>query len=135
MTGTRRGLVGSAEFSSSAKQLEADVEKQSQLVANVQAALVACLTPTSLPERLAVEEKKLAQLQDQLRSATTARPKVLPMPSAIAAYLAELAQTLESDDPGAAGDVLRRALAPFQDDARRGHRVLDVRCPRHLSLL
>ncbi len=99
---------------SPAKVLEAQVEKQRQLVSNVQQALVACPSSTSLPERLAVEERKLGQLQDQLRTIVTARPKVLPLPTAIARYVTELAQTLESDDPGAAGDVLRRALAPFR---------------------
>ena len=99
---------------SPAKQLQAEVEKQRQLVSNVQQALVACPTSTSLPERLAVEERKLGQVQDQLRAVTSARPKVLPLPTAIARYVTELAQTLESDDPGASGDVLRRALAPFR---------------------
>ncbi len=44
---------------------------------------------------------------------TTARPKVLPHPAAIAKFVTDLAETIERDDPGSAGEVLRQALEPF----------------------
>ncbi len=52
-------------------------------------ALVTCPDSKALAERLGVEEKKLAQLQDQLSAVTAARPKVLPHPGAIAKFVTE----------------------------------------------
>jgi site-specific DNA recombinase len=99
---------------SPAKRLAAAIAKQRQQVENVTQPLVTLPGSKAPAERLATEETKLADLDQQLRAASGSRPKILPHPSAIARYVRELATTLEGDDPAAAGRVLRRALAPLR---------------------
>lgn len=99
---------------SPAKALEEQVGRQRHLLGNITQAMITAPGSKALADKLHAEEKRLADLEAQLRDLRVARPKVLPHPAAIAKYVSELAETLESQDPGAAGAVLRRALAPFR---------------------
>jgi hypothetical protein len=72
------------------------------------------LRPADAGGRLeGVEERKLADLETQFTAVTAARPKILPHPAAIAKFVTELAETIECEDAGSAGEVLRQALEPF----------------------
>lgn len=60
------------------KELEARVDRQRGVVANVTAALVTVPGSASLGAKLLAAERALAELEAQLRTVTTARPRVLP---------------------------------------------------------
>jgi hypothetical protein len=116
---------------SPAKALAAQVERQRDQVEAVTEAMVMARGSKALADRLAVEERKLADLDHQLCAVSTfPRPKVLPHPAAIARYVDDLATVLEGEDPAAADRVLRRALAPFrmqtQDTGYKMTGALDV---------
>ncbi len=99
---------------SPAKALEEHVERQQQLLGNITQAMIPAPGSKAPADKLRTEENRLAELEGQLQVITTARPKVLPHPAAIARYVNQLADVLTSGDMGATGEVLRAALAPFR---------------------
>jgi site-specific DNA recombinase len=93
--------------------LHVRIERQHMTIANVMQALVAVPGSKALADKLAAEEKALADLEAQRAQLQDTKPRILPHPAAIARYVTALAETLEAGDLSQAGDVLRSALAPF----------------------
>jgi hypothetical protein len=68
----------------------------------------------ALGERLATEERKLADAEERLASAAQRRPKVHVHDAAMAHYVTEVADLMTKGDVATVGPLLRRVLSPFQ---------------------
>jgi site-specific DNA recombinase len=95
-------------------EILAKVEKARQTIAQATQALILVPTSQAMAQRLQAEERALEALEAQLEAIQPARPKVVPHPAAVAAYVARLADVLEAGDLVRAGDILRTALSPFK---------------------
>ena len=77
-------------------------------------ALVAVPGSKALADKLATEERVLANLEAQLQIIKPVRPTVLPFPAAIADYVTRLAELVEGGNIAKAGAALRAAFLPFR---------------------
>ncbi len=89
------------------------VTRQEVLVGNIVKALVAVPESVALSAELAKEEATLGRFRAELEAMQPQRPKVMPHPAAIAAYVRDL-QRLIVENPLEAATALKHSLKPFR---------------------
>jgi DNA invertase Pin-like site-specific DNA recombinase len=96
------------------EELLQKIAQATQTINSATQALLLVPDSQALATRLQSEERSLRDLQAKLDAFKPKRPTILLHPTAVAAYVAQLADVLESGDLVRTGDILRTALAPFR---------------------